>query len=199
LFLFYGIFFNFFSSFSLIYSILNTKFDLVVFIDKNKELDIKKNIIFPLIFILSIILSFLICSIFSFLFIRETIYLFNNCTTIENRIFSRFKDSPFYYKNYFINFKNVMGFKWHEWFLPSFKINIYNHGFFFVNPARVIETNIEINELNKNSLSNSNNSFNTNMEIFENKFSINDIVKNEKKGYFELNEIRNFSLDYDSK
>jgi hypothetical protein len=92
-----------------------------------------------------------------------------------------------------------MGFKWHEWFLPSFKINIYNHGFFFVNPARVIETNIEINGLNKNSLSNSNNSFNTNMEIFENKFSINDIVKNEKKGYFELNEIRNFSLDYDSK
>jgi palmitoyltransferase len=189
LFLFYGIIFNFLSFLCLIYSLLKTRFNFEVFIDKSQKIDIAKHIIFPLIFILSIFLSFLICSIFAFLFIRETIYLLNNFTTIENRIFSSYKDSPFYYKNYFINFKNVMGSKWYEWFLPSFNINIYNHGYFFVNPSKLIETKIDINETNKNSIKINN----SKLELFENKFSFNDNNNDKgKKGYFELNDIKDF-------
>ena len=83
-----------------------------------------------------------------------------------------------------------MGNKWYEWFLPTFKINIFNHGYFYVNPSIVMKTNFDKEKKTKSV----NISANTNNELYQNKFSTKN--KNKKdNGYFELNEIKTERLE----
>ena len=88
----------------------------------------------PLILIFSLALSGAMTVAIGFLCFIQTRFLLFNSTTIESRKFETYEESPYYYKEKCFNFKNVIGDNFKEWIIPTFKKNIYNNGFYFVNP-----------------------------------------------------------------
>lgn len=95
-------------------------------------------ILFALILIGSCVLALAMTLAIGFLFIMQIRFILYNSTTIESRIFQRYEESPYFYEKYLFNFKQVMGENMKEWLIPVFKHNIYNNGFYFINPKTMI-------------------------------------------------------------
>ena len=93
----------------------------------------------PLMLITCTALALAMTLAIGFLYCVQTRFLMYNSTTIESRKFQTYEESPYYYENHFFNFKIVMGEKYSEWFLPIFKKNIYNNGYYFVNQKKQVD------------------------------------------------------------
>jgi hypothetical protein len=87
-------------------------------------------------------ISIVICAILAasmtlsigILFIFQTKMIIYNQTTIENHVYSKPNESPWYFPNKMHNFKIVMGERFIEWITPSFNPNVYNSGFSYYKP-----------------------------------------------------------------
>ena len=76
-----------------------------------------------------------------FLFVMQTRFIMYNSTTIECRKYSKYCESPYYYGDNLFNFKIVLGDEIYKWFIPIFKKNRYNNGFYFINRKNEINNN----------------------------------------------------------
>lgn len=100
----------------------------------SEKKDFLSVIVFPLILIGCTLLAFSMTIAIGFLFFVQFRFLIYNSSTIESKKFEKYEESPYYFDNHFFNFKVVMGEDITEWFFPVFKKNLYNHGFYFINP-----------------------------------------------------------------
>jgi len=143
--------------------------------------DILSVILYPIILIGCTLLALSMTISIGFLFFVQLRFIMFNSTSIESKKFERYEDSPYYYENHLNNFKIVMGESYCEWFIPIFKKNAYNHGFYFINIKH------QDKNLNYSSIKNSHT-----FEIKEDKVLQDSLNPNKSpnydKSYVELNE-----------
>ncbi len=98
----------------------------------------------PLINICVCGLSAILSIAIGVLLFHQTNLISNNLTWIESRIYKKNEENPFYTNNKILCLSTVLGFNKFLWFLPIFKVNIYNNGYSFMKPKEV-----EISQKNK--------------------------------------------------
>jgi hypothetical protein len=98
----------------------------------------------PLINICVCGLSAILSIAIGVLLFHQTNLISNNLTWIESRIYKKNEENPFYTNNKILCLSTVLGFNKLLWFLPIFKVNIYNNGYSFMKPKEV-----EISQKNK--------------------------------------------------
>ena len=186
LFLFYATLGDFIGFIILLQKSLELDFDHLSKYSEKK--DIFSVIMNPLILIASAILALSMTVSIGFLFMVQLRFVFYNSTTIESKKFENYRDSPYYYEKHFYNFKIVMGEDFKEWFIPIFKKNLYNHGFYFINPKNQ-ENNIVFSSVQNGSTTASNQNDDKINEFNANKNIMND------KSYLQLNDQNSIITD----
>lgn len=109
--------------------------------NQNKQFDSVWDIVWqmwtPIMIVISATVAMAMTLAIGLLFVIQTKMILYNQTTVETHIFSDYSLNPWYYEDKLHNFQIVMGNTFIEWFLPIFKANKFNNGYYFYTPKNV--------------------------------------------------------------
>jgi hypothetical protein len=146
LFLFYAVIGNLLAFITFLFKLVYVDFT----VKKDGKTDIKSLTVVDLLWIMwdpIVLLTATIVSLgmviaIGILFLVQIKNVMTNTTTVEAHIFPNAGGNPWEYKDKTHNLKIVMGEKWYQWLIPSFKQNIYNNGYSYCLPG---EENLYMN------------------------------------------------------